>query len=200
MTAKIIPATQDFQLIGGSVALDFVNTVGNRLGEKREYLCSPHQLKRWARLAGLIGARENISLSAAQWKKLLAAREQLYDLFLAPAAGRTLPKSAVEKLNRRLAAVAIHRQIIPGKVGFRWGWKTSARDAAHLLAPILFDAAELVTSGKFARIRQCEGETCGWLFLDRSQAGRRRWCSMADCGNRDKVRRYYRRRNAGPTT
>jgi predicted RNA-binding Zn ribbon-like protein len=46
-------------------------------------------------------------------------------------------------------------------------------------------------------IEQCEGDVCGWLFLDRSPAGRRRWCSMRDCGNRAKARRhYYTRRRA----
>jgi predicted RNA-binding Zn ribbon-like protein len=194
MAAKTIPATQDFQFVGGSLSLDFVNTMGNRLGEKRDYLSSPREINRWARLAGLMGSREKVFLSASQRTELLSAREELYDLFLTAAHGKAVRKSAVKKLNRRFAKVAPHRQMVPGKDGFHWTWKTSSRDPARLLAPILSDAAELLTSGKFAKIRQCAGETCGWLFLDRSQALRRRWCSMADCGNRDKVRRYYRRK------
>jgi predicted RNA-binding Zn ribbon-like protein len=58
---------------------------------------------------------------------------------------------------------------------------------------VLLDAADLLTSGAWRRLRQCEGETCGWLFPDRSKSGRRRWCSMADCGNREKARRHYHR-------
>jgi predicted RNA-binding Zn ribbon-like protein len=33
--------------------------------------------------------------------------------------------------------------------------------------------------------------SCGWLFLD--PRGRRRWCSMATCGNRAKVRAHAAR-------
>ena len=39
-------------------------------------------------------------------------------------------------------------------------------------------------------------EDCGWLFLDTSRSGRRRWCSMQSCGNRAKARRFYARATA----
>ena len=48
-----------------------------------------------------------------------------------------------------------------------------------------------LVSGDRELIRQCEDDACGWLFVDRSRGGRRRWCSMADCGNRAKARRHY---------
>ncbi|WP_443691321.1 CGNR zinc finger domain-containing protein [Pseudomonas sp.] len=40
-----------------------------------------------------------------------------------------------------------------------------------------------------AKIKQCEG--CTWLFIDTSKNHRRRWCSMATCGNRAKAQRHY---------
>nr|QZD57827.1 CGNR zinc finger domain-containing protein [Glycomyces sp. TRM65418] len=40
------------------------------------------------------------------------------------------------------------------------------------------------------RIRACA--RCGWLFLDSSRGGRRRWCSMGTCGNREKASRHRR--------
>jgi predicted RNA-binding Zn ribbon-like protein len=43
-------------------------------------------------------------------------------------------------------------------------------------------------------VKECDGHDCGWLFLDTSKAGRRRWCSMDVCGNRAKAQRYRRRR------
>jgi predicted RNA-binding Zn ribbon-like protein len=46
------------------------------------------------------------------------------------------------------------------------------------------------------RTRVCAGPRCGWLFIDRSKAGRRRWCDMATCGNAAKGRRNYQRRRA----
>jgi predicted RNA-binding Zn ribbon-like protein len=48
------------------------------------------------------------------------------------------------------------------------------------------------------RVRVCpldEGG-CGWVFLDRSRNGSRRWCAMADCGTQAKSRRLTARRRA----
>lgn len=191
-----MPSTRDFQFIGGSLALDFINTVGNRLGVSRDYFASQAELERWSRLAGLLGKREQLHLSAAQWGDVLRTREELYGLFKPAADGKPLKNLAIERLNAKLAQVAPHRQLVAQKTSVQWAWKTSPGDPVQLLAPILFGAAELLTNGSFRKVRECGGETCGWLFLDRSQAGKRKWCSMTDCGNRDKVRRYYRRRAA----
>jgi predicted RNA-binding Zn ribbon-like protein len=43
------------------------------------------------------------------------------------------------------------------------------------------------------RLRACGNRRCGWLFIDRSANGRRRWCDPLACGNRMKVRRYRAR-------
>jgi predicted RNA-binding Zn ribbon-like protein len=48
------------------------------------------------------------------------------------------------------------------------------------------------------RIRACCGEGCAILVLDSSRAGRRRWCSMASCGNKAKVRGFRRRARRVP--
>jgi len=45
-----------------------------------------------------------------------------------------------------------------------------------------------------ARLRLCGNERCGWVFVDRSANGRRRWCDPRACGNRMKVRRFRARR------
>ncbi len=60
---------------------------------------------------------------------------------------------------------------------------------------IAVDAVSLLSDGeRLARLVRCPGHECGWLFLDRT--GRRRWCSMAACGSREKMRRLYARRKA----
>jgi hypothetical protein len=46
------------------------------------------------------------------------------------------------------------------------------------------------------RTRVCSGSACGWVFIDRSKGGRRRWCDMATCGNAEKSRRHYQRTKA----
>lgn len=103
---------------------------------------------------------------------------------------RALARTLAE-FNARIAAVTHKRQLCLQKGNVSWHWNTSAQDPDAVLGPILLSAAELLVAGQYPKVRQCEGESCGWVFLDRSQAGRRRWRSMADCGNRAKVRNFY---------
>ena len=64
-----------------------------------------------------------------------------------------------------------------------------------MLEPIIRSSVDLLTSEQIDRIARCRDDRgCGWLFLDRSRSKARQWCSMADCGNRAKARRHYRRR------
>jgi predicted RNA-binding Zn ribbon-like protein len=63
----------------------------------------------------------------------------------------------------------------------------------HALAVRAFD---LLQTLPVARARECAGTTCGWLFIDSSKGGQRRWCDMAVCGNLAKSRRHYERKRA----
>jgi predicted RNA-binding Zn ribbon-like protein len=38
-------------------------------------------------------------------------------------------------------------------------------------------------------VRVCDGDDCGWMYVDRSRNGFRRWCQMRTCGTREKTRR-----------
>ena len=51
-----------------------------------------------------------------------------------------------------------------------------------------------MTDGTFDRLKACPGENCGWAFYDRSKNQSARWCSMAICGSREKVRAHRARR------
>jgi predicted RNA-binding Zn ribbon-like protein len=87
----------------------------------------------------------------------------------------------------------------------RAGWElVVAAGPARLELPLLavaWSAADLLTSIGPGGVEACPGRGCGWLFHD--PRGRRRWCSMAWCGNRAKARRHAARRQpvdppAGP--
>jgi len=191
------PPTDDFQFIAGNLSLDFVNTIGDRLGEAREYLTSPAELTRWARRAGILSPNGRLTLSPRQMSGVRTARESLYRLLQQLARDGTPSRRAVSDLNTRLESVAGARRLRLRARGVRWEW-SRARDARSLLAQVYASAAELLVSDHAVAVRQCEGERCGWLFVDRSRSGHRRWCSMADCGNREKARRHLARvrRNA----
>lgn len=185
-----VPSTHDFQFIAGNLALDFVNTVGNRLGKQRDYFRDTSDFRRWARLAGLLSGHNPLSISDRQLDVIREVREELHHLFRPAAISRN---RALTQLNARLARVAAKRQLRRKRGDVEWIWNTRPGDPDCVLAPVLISAAQLLVSGPSGKVRECQDETCGWLFLDRSRAGRRRWCSMTDCGNRAKVRSYYRR-------
>jgi predicted RNA-binding Zn ribbon-like protein len=123
-------------------------------------------------------------------------REALYRTFSGLAAGGSPQPSDLATLNELLPAALAHLRVT--RDGGRFGWKSdgNARSLNHLLSPVVRDAAIFLTSTDFSRLRTCGNPQCGWVFLDTSKNGTRRWCSMAVCGNRDKLRRFRRRRRS----
>jgi predicted RNA-binding Zn ribbon-like protein len=63
----------------------------------------------------------------------------------------------------------------------------------QFLSPLAEAAADLLANGDFDLIRKCEDNTCVLWFYDRTKSHRRRWCSMAMCGNRNKVKAFRQR-------
>jgi predicted RNA-binding Zn ribbon-like protein len=59
-------------------------------------------------------------------------------------------------------------------------------------------ALDVLRTADLTRLRRCpiSESGCGWLFLDQSRNGSRRWCRMADCGTAAKARRLTERRRA----
>jgi predicted RNA-binding Zn ribbon-like protein len=176
--------------LGGHPALDFCNTYAGR-GEADgvEYLESYDHLAVFAREAGLIDSRP--SAGAAEGEAVLSAakelREALYGLCVSgpdDAAWRTV--SAHVQAAARAALLA------PGPPA-RWTLPPDTGAALPLLA-IAQSVGDLLLRVDLADVRRCPGRGCGWLFLD--PRGRRRWCSMATCGNREKVRRHAARARA----
>lgn len=69
-----------------------------------------------------------------------------------------------------------------------------AVDAA--LSTLARDAMALLASPQAQHVKECAHPDCSLLFLDDSQARRRRWCSMNRCGNLTKIANYRSRRPA----
>ncbi|MAX52159.1 MULTISPECIES: CGNR zinc finger domain-containing protein [unclassified Methylophaga] len=64
----------------------------------------------------------------------------------------------------------------------------------QVFAPITEAAAALLAEVDFNLVRVCEHEECILWFLDRTKTHKRRWCSMALCGNRHKVAKYRKQK------
>jgi predicted RNA-binding Zn ribbon-like protein len=198
-------AAYQFEFSGGELCLDYANTMGNRPEGREEHLGGWTDLVAWASQAGLLSARERATLralaardataAARDFDRAVALRETNYRLFAAIAAGRPPARRDVAALNDALAGAMRHARIEPAAGGaFVWGWADGDPSVDRLLWPIVRSAAELLVSPRRSDVRECASGACSWLFLDRSPARKRRWCSMKTCGNRDKVRRFYARR------
>jgi predicted RNA-binding Zn ribbon-like protein len=67
----------------------------------------------------------------------------------------------------------------------------------ELLADISQAILETRADGTWTRLKVCRSGDCRWAFYDRSKNRSSAWCTMAECGSREKVRAYRSRRSAG---
>jgi predicted RNA-binding Zn ribbon-like protein len=139
-------------------------------------------------------ARRHSNEAGHLFEDMIAARETIYVLFSASAAGRALSDRDLDALNRLLAGAPRRANLTIAKDGAMWRLPPATTDAASLLAPVLWSAGDLLAGERLQRVRLCANEKCRWLFLDDSKSGTRRWCSMTSCGNRAKAHRHYMRK------
>ncbi|MEW9549735.1 ABATE domain-containing protein [Nonomuraea sp. NPDC050783] len=190
-------AVQDEWLwYGGRVCLDYVNTLRDRWKEPRETLREPDDVLRWLRTAGLTG--DSIRTPARPEAALVSARRlrEAIDRAVMAAAGGDLPDPADLSLINEAATAAPRPApqitIVDGRLAPGNG-KPGAEDAAAGLGLVAQDAVELLLSNEIQWVRVCGADRCALRFIDRSPAHNRRWCSMARCGNRTKVRSHQLR-------
>lgn len=194
-----------WELLGGSLCLDFLNTVDWRASDApAELLVSEAALLDWARKSGALSAAEaDRALPSDALARVLTFRERLAPLFRAVVEGRPLGVGALDPLNLVIGSPIARRRLVatpggqgrPGKIAWEEDTVAASPDR-HLIARVADDAAALLTGDHLRRVRICQGPRCGWFFLDASRAGNRRWCSMTSCGNRAKVRAHYKRGRA----
>ena len=200
----------EFDLVGGHVSLDFVNTLsGSRDGERKERLTSYDALLDWSIQVGVTSgrraavlrrtARDRADEAGAVVDRAIALREALFRIVSAAADHRRPPPSDVDLLNDELSLAAPHARLRPRGADFCWELRTTEDDLDQVLWSIVRAAADLLTSEQVERVVECGSDGCSWLFLDTSRNRRRRWCDMASCGNRAKARRHRARRRADPS-
>lgn len=190
-----------FQFVAGNLALDFANTVAYRFHPEKikDHLVTAEEVRQWANQARLPDHNAIDScppMTQPVLRRIRAIREQIFAIFHAIASGKAIPAAPLRHIDNALRACQAQRCLSIQRHKAHWAWRPSAGCSDFLLYPILVAAADFLTSGTLDSVRHCADPACGWLFLDRSNAGKRRWCTMADCGNRNKVRRHYQRRAA----
>ena len=179
-----------FKFRSGHRALDLTATVsGRKRNAPLDALKSAADLARWLRAAGFgETAPYESDLGLAR-----SFREAIYGRVLARKNGVALKKGD------RLMLNAIAAGLGPFVSLNDEGFATTFGSVRQLLTGLALEAISLIGSEKGSRLRQCEAENCAVLFLDESRNGERRWCSMASCGNRAKVRSFRQRTRLKPS-
>lgn len=195
---------ESFDLIGGALCLDFVNTgSARREGPFRERLHGYGDLVTWAERVGLVSVTEAADLrqraladparGAAVVERARELREAVYRAFSARVQGAATEYSDIDLIGRAYAEASANRLLVDAGEGFELAWPKPPVALEHPLWPVAVSAAELLVSDDRVRVKECATDNCNWLFLDASKNRSRRWCEMKDCGNRAKQRRHRSR-------
>lgn len=193
-----------FELSGGALALDFLNTLDERRGAQVERLKDYDTLVDWALQAGALSdqqadalikaARHDPTRGTRVLKDALKLREFLFKAIQAVVTKDRLEESDLKTLNGWVAKASRQRQLSASNGVLVWSWGDAGLEPNVMLWRIVESAATTLASGDLRRrLRVCGGPTCAWAFLDFSPKRNRQWCDMSVCGNRAKVRRHYQR-------
>jgi predicted RNA-binding Zn ribbon-like protein len=187
---------------GGQLAVDFTNTVGDRGATATEHLNVYGDVLSWAETRGVIAHAEAQRLSAVAARNaagardatttLVALREALYRTIAASARRQRPAASDLTLINTWVAAAYGQPSLASRRGVTSLTFREPAADSLvePIAIPVARAAVDLLTGDAITRVRSCADHTCGWLFLDTSRNGTRRWCDMAVCGNRSKIRRF----------
>ena len=170
----------------------FVNTW--HFEERWDLLDTPARATEWFRDSGLIP--EGTRLGEDERVRAVELREAIRTMLLAnngdAVAGRD-PETAIEVLNgtcRRAGVSPVFGgstvDLIPSEEGINGA-----------LGRLVAITATSMGEGTWGRLKACAADDCLWAFYDHARNHSGRWCEMAVCGNRKKVRTYRRRAAEG---
>jgi predicted RNA-binding Zn ribbon-like protein len=196
--------------IADAVGLDFLNSTATPVDVPVDWIDDGAGLLAWLQQAQLVPPEVvaeirrmampgELDAVAAQARAL----REWFRAFVTARKGAPLTSAHVTelmRLNRLLERDQSFLRIVPKSVRKNGPFelRTERRwpSPEALLQPIGTAFATLVRDEDFTYIRACEGPACTLLFVDHTKGHRRRWCSMAVCGNRAKQLAHYQRHKA----
>lgn len=179
-------------MVGDHLAMDLLNTEARVEGTAVDYWLSGEDVLTWLARHGIEPAPK---AGAPDRSELLAQARSLRTL-----ARRLITQRKEEKpadaggLNTYLHAFLSAPHLSQDRDGkLTLTRVVRAEPISTLLGPVAEAVAQLLAEGDFALVKQCAHPDCVLWFYDRTKAHKRRWCSMALCGNRYKAAQFRRR-------
>jgi predicted RNA-binding Zn ribbon-like protein len=194
-----------FHFIGDQLCLDFINTEIVQDGDRVDLLGGFDDLMAWYVEAQVIDAAQAKALTrrigsasgdggARALKEARQFRSIVREMVERLTEGKTsVPQATLDQLNRLLRAREGYSEVVRTKDGYDLRFRPRIDEPVHLLVAVAESAARLLSEGDPALLRKCGNPRCILYFYDTTKNHRRRWCSMAGCGNRAKVAAWYQR-------
>jgi predicted RNA-binding Zn ribbon-like protein len=175
----------EFHTEAGRLSLNWIATLGDRKGVPIERIDTVEDLKRW--LADV--ACQSVTFDIGDDDLIEAKRLRVCTTNLMDAlTGHKAPNSGDITTLNEFASVA-PPDLRLNCTGTQLEHQEPA-NASVLFGQIARDAIDLVTGPDFAKVKSCAADDCSVYFVDHSRPGKRRWCSMARCGNQAKKRKF----------
>jgi predicted RNA-binding Zn ribbon-like protein len=185
------------------VCIHFINTVSKHDGQGRKEVFSSFQnFLTWGVTADLVSQAD-----AARWQKwartnkgeanqvlaqVIAFREYLFNLFTKSADWQRVNPAKLSPLNKMIGSPSIQRTLRAKGNNVSEYW-SCGDDSLTMLRKIALSASDVLLSGSWKKIIECDRDECDWLAIDTSKNHSRRYCSAVGCGNLARVTRHYQR-------
>ena len=187
-----LPTPDSAPMVGDHLAMDLLNTEARNEGEPLEFWRSDDDVLRWLARYGITPAADGQPLAqGALLSRAIALRALARQLITSTKQDQ---RPDIRELNQYLENFYSVPQLTEDAEGKLQLNRSARLDVlGSLLGPVAEAVAQLLAEGDFALVRQCEHPDCILWFYDRTKAHKRRWCSMALCGNRHKAAQFRKR-------
>lgn len=195
-----------FFIVGNNAGLDLVNTRGVQDGKPFDLLNSFKDLVSWSSAAGvideararkIIGKWSGTAEADRVFKRALQLRDSLSSIGDELVQGGRPSAERLKDLNDLLRRKSGWFEVRVEENGYAKAFHADLDDIDGILVPIGESVADLLCFGDLSQVKRCESDECVLVFHDTSKNHRRRWCSMATCGNRAKANAFYKRKTHG---
>jgi predicted RNA-binding Zn ribbon-like protein len=167
---------------------EFVSYDGLMAWCERRKLISARQGREYRKRASERPAEARAAVTEAQ-----SLRTLIYEVLSALGHQKLPSEGQLRQVSEWVRRSATARRLARSAEGIRWEWHFDRYRLDHPLAPIAWSLGDLLAAPERVRVRVCDADDCGWLFVDGSRGRSRRWCDTADCGNLARVRRFRSR-------
>lgn len=123
-------------------------------------------------------------------RELRAARSRLRELWNVDREGAIPIVNALLRDGNALPQLVIHDD-------YDWHIHATGDDdplATRILVEVAMSFVEVIRADQWDRVRICEADDCGAVYVDFSKNGSKRYCDTGNCGNRMNVIAYRRRK------